>query len=590
MKSIMFMCIVAYASLLGGYLSPANGILIFFILSIILFLWFSPISKIKQDMLVVIIFSIYATVSVLWAKDKWASIMFSSSLLSGALLYLVLRNYEDWEDKLLFALVYCGVINGIFGVFQLCNNTVTVGLFYNRNPYSGFLTPLIPISIYLYLRSNKTIFLYMTSFLIFSNLLSNSRAGMISMLLALLVIFIYFLVKKDKKLSKSIVLTTCCGFASYIIFTYAIEFRIQSMPLPAIGESTLTSTYRFYIFKNTFTLFLEAPLFGHGINSIIGLFDTVVNPFLINIGSHHVHAHNIFLNILIEFGVVGLLFFLYFLLIVMRGPLFSSRFLPKIALLSFLLHNMYEYNFPAPPFQVLFYTLSALIIAETDSKINFFEVRPWLKKAANYLILIFFFALIAPQYMGFYYFNKAKKIAESQDINSAYKYLLYASTCSYASSMIQESMADFLSQMYMSSPKLKNEQLTHDIEKYYLKALHLNSVNGEIYIGMAKFYYKTGRSDLSEKYLIKATNLFPYNQIYKIEMARFYKATGRIDDAIRLLTSIDVYLRKYAPFFPLRIIVCIELAEYYRTEGNLALYWNYREKAGRLKGLIEVKQ
>jgi tetratricopeptide (TPR) repeat protein len=406
------------------------------------------------------------------------------------------------------------------------------------------------------------------------------------MLLALLAILIYFLIKNDKKTAKSILLTIFSGFALYITFRYVIGFLIQSPSIPSVEGGMLSSFYRFYIFEKTIKLFSDAPLFGHGINSIKGLFNTVANPFLINMESH-VHAHNIFLNILIELGIVGFILFLFFLFIIFKGPFFSSRFLLKISLLSFLLHNMYEYNFPAPPFQVLFYTLSALIISETDSRINYIEVKSWMKRAANYLILIFFFTLVVPQYIGFYYFDKAKKTIKSQDIDSAYRYLLYASTFSYASSMVQESMADFLNQIYMSSSKLKNDQLKQDIEKYYLKALKLNSVNGEIYIGIAKFYYKTGKSGLSEKYLTKALNLFPYNQFYKIEMARFYKATGRIAEAIKILTDIDNFLHKYAPFFPLRITVCFELAEDHRTEGNMKLYQNYSEKSARLKKFLE---
>ncbi len=589
MKNILLMCVAAYASILGGYLSPANGILIFFVLTIILFLWFSPAIKLKKDVLVVLIFSLYAALSTLWAEDKWASIMFSSSFLSGALLYSMLRNYENWEDKLLFVLVFCGVINGLFGVFQIFNGNATVGLFYNRNPYSGFLTPLIPISIYLYHRSSKTVFAYITSFLIFSNLLSNSKAGMTAMILALLVILIYFLIKKNNKLAKSIVLTACGGFVLYIIFTYAIELLPKSVPIsvPSSEGGMRASISRFYFFEKTFKLFLDAPLFGHGINSIKGLFDTVVNHFAFNVS--HVHAHNIFLNILIELGIVGFIMFLYFLFLVIKGPLFSSRFLLKIALFSFFLHNMYEYNFPAPPFQVLFYTLSALIITETDNKISFIEVKVWMKKAANYSILIFFFTLIVPQYIGFYYFDKAKKTVASNDVDGAYKYLLYASTFSYASSMIQESMADFLSQIYMSSSKSRNGQLMYDIEKYYLKALNLNSVNGEIYIGMAKFYFKTGRSELSEKYLIKVTKLFPYNQMYRIEMANFYKATGRFAESIKLLIDVDKFLSKYAPLDPLRIQAFLKLAECYRAQGNLSLYQKYIEKGEQFNGIIAVK-
>ncbi|MCX5811446.1 MAG: O-antigen ligase family protein [Proteobacteria bacterium] len=591
MKSIMLLCIAAYASLLGGYLSPAYGILIFFILTIILFLWFSPSIKIKKDVLVVLIFSLYAAASALWAEDKWASIMFSSSLLSGGLLYLMLRNYENWEDRLLFVLVFCGVINAALGAFQAIHDTPK-GFFYNPNTYSGFLTPLIPLSMYLYWKYKKTSLVWITSFLIFSDLMSTSRAGILSMFLSLLVVLYFLFKSKEKKAFIRLIFGASVAFAFYLIFPYILDLfmTVQHNAISPVNatleKGTKSIVQKYYQHQDTLKLFLKSPFFGHGINSYLGLIKTIANPYLQRM---QVHTHNMFLNILVELGIIGFIFFALFVIIVLKRSIFSTNYFFKAALFAYLFHNLVEYNFPAPPFQVIFYTLAALIVTETDSTINFIEVKAWMKKAANYSILIFFFALIVPQYIGFYYLNKAKNTVESQDIDGAYKYLFYASSFSYASSMVQESMADFLSQIYMSS-KQKSEQLSQDTEKYYLKALNLNSVNGEIYIGIAKFYFNTGKHELSERYLVKATELFPYNQMYKIEMANFYKATGRFAESVKLLMDVDKFLSKYAPLDPLRILACLKLAECSRAEGNLKLYRNYSEKAERLKGLAAVKQ
>jgi|GEM_PF-2217148 len=588
-KYIMLMCIAAYASLLGGYLSPAYGILIFFMLTIILFLLFSSAIKIKKDVLLILVFSLYAVASTLWAKDKWASIMFSSSLLSGTLLYLILRNCEDWEDKMLFVLVFCGVINAALGVFQATNNTPQ-GFFYNPNTYSGFLTPLIPLSLYLYWKHKKSYLICIASFLIFSNLLSTSRAGIFSMALSLLIVSYFFLKNKERRILTGLVIGASIAFALYIIFPYILDLFTTTQqdsfsPINATLEKGSKSiVQKYYQHQDTLKLFLKEPLFGHGINSYHGIIETVSNPYFQKIQAH---THNIFLNILVELGLAGFILFALFVVIILKRSLFSSNYFFKASLFAYFVHNLVEYNFPPPPFQVIFFVLAALTMKEEEDN-AFITAGGWMKKAANYSILIYFFALIAPQYTGFIYYEKANKIIKKQDIDGAYKYLLYASTFSYAASMVQESMADFLSQIYMSS-KEKNIQLQQDTEKYYLKALNLNSVNSGLYIGIAKFYFNIGKPLLSERYLVKAAGLFPYNQALRIEMAKFYWATGRFAESVKLLMDVDKFLNKYAPLDPLRIPACLKLAEYYRTEGNLNLYQKYMGKADRLKRLIAVK-
>jgi len=589
-RYIMLMCIASYASLLGGYLSPAYGILFFIMLTIILFLWFSSAIKIKKDVLLVLVFSLYAVASTLWAKDKWASIMFSSSLLSGALFYLILRNCEGWEDSMLSVLVFWGVINAALGVFQAAGNTPQ-GFFYNPNTYSGFLTPLIPLSLYLYWKHRKAYLIWAASFLIFSNLLSTSRAGIFSMALSLLIISYFFLKNKERKMLIGLVIGGFIALAFYIIFPYILDLFITTpqdsfSPIKAtLEKGTKSIVQKYYQYQDTLKLFLKEPLFGHGINSYLGITETVSNPYFQKIQAH---THNIFLNILVELGLTGFIFFALFAAIILKKSLLSTNYFFKAALFAYFVHNLVEYNFPPPPFQVIFFVLAALTMKEKEDEVLTTTIGGWMKKAANYLILIYFFVLIAPQYIGFIYYEKAKKTIEKQDIDRTYKNLLYASTFSYAVSMVQESMADFLSHIHMSS-KEKNIELQQDREKYYLKALHLNSVNSGLYIGIAKYYYNTGKPLLSERYLVRAAGLFPYNQSLRIEMANLYKATGRFAESIKLLIDVDKFLTKYAPLDPLRIPACLKLAECYRAQGDLSLYQKYIEKAEQINRLIAVK-
>jgi len=179
-------------------------------------------------------------------------------------------------------------------------------------------------------------------------------------------------------------------------------------------------------------------------------------------------------------------------------------------------------------------------------------------------------------------FDRAIGNINRQDINNTYKRLLYASYFGYLSSNIQSGMGSFLFQVYnLQQPK--NPQLLNEAEKYYLKALGLNRMNGDIYVDAASFYSRTGRPEVAEKYLDSVVKLLPYNQRYQFERARFYRAKGNNDKAIQILKAIDIFYERYAPLDSFRVNVLKEFAEIYKIKGDLKNYNYYSAWAERLK-------
>ena len=93
------------------------------------------------------------------------------------------------------------------------------------------------------------------------------------------------------------------------------------------------------------------------------------NPFVV---WPRPHAHNLFLHITSEVGIVGLLFFILFIFNVLFSCIknyrntdnpqskISSLFL-FIAISGFFFNNLTEYNWEHPLFQVLFYFLTSII-------------------------------------------------------------------------------------------------------------------------------------------------------------------------------------------------------------------------------------
>lgn len=582
MKYFLLMLIAGYAIVLGAGYYSIFTITIFFCLIVLSFILYPGTIKIKRDVLIYLAFAVYAVLSICYANYKWGALLFSSSILCGALYYLLLRNSEGWEEKLLYTLVICGVINGIFGIYQAIGQAKISALFYDKNAYSGFLTPLIPVSIYLQLRFKKRYLTCTTSFLIFSNLLSHSRAGICTTILALFVIVLYLWKNKEKEQIKHLTLAVLFGIISYFVFSYTVDLLLK--PMPGLTEGAVdTSIGRFYIHYTALRAFLDAPIFGHGIYSFQGVSSTFINTFTIDPFIYS-HAHNIFLNILVELGIVGLLIFLAFLFIVMKGPFYSKGFYFKIALLSFFLHNMYEYNYTAPPFQVILAVLCALIMEEKKVESDMVKPKRLIKQVLVYLLLCFFIFVYIPNVIGYLYSEKARKVDKN------YKYLAYSAYFGYFISVTQENLASHFERVYFYPSKDdRNRQFFDIAEKYYLRALALDRTKGDLYIKIAKFYYRAGKQKIAEQYMLKVIQLFPYQPVYKYEYAKYYKSLGRYDEALKILLEVNEFFKKYKALSPFRIKVFNELAEDYKAIGDMKSYKEYNGKAYRLKNYLEMQ-
>ncbi len=214
--------IAGYALILGAGHYSIYTISAFFALTLIYVLINHKTICLKNDTILYLIFTVYAVLSTLYANYKWGALVFSTSILSGSLFYTVLRNSEEWKEKILYTLIICGIVNGIFGIYQTIDQTMVSGLFYDKNAFSGFLTPLIPLSIYLQLKKNKKYLTAATAFLIFSNLLSHSKAGIYTTILALFIIAFHLWKNKDREKIRILGLSVIFGFYSYFIFSYII--------------------------------------------------------------------------------------------------------------------------------------------------------------------------------------------------------------------------------------------------------------------------------------------------------------------------------------------------------------------------------
>ncbi len=199
---------------------------------------------------------------------------------------------------------------------------------------------------------------------------------------------------------------------------------------------------------------------------------TLSNPYVVDPA---IHAHSVYLNILAELGIVGLALFLCFVVLVMKGPLTSS-FLLKVALSAFLFHNIVEYNFPPPPFQVLFYLLCAAIMGQKPNNTKPLHIRRGTVRIIAILLSFYFIVLHLFPTVALIPLRRANAAVREGNVQKTVNYLLLSTYFGYSVSALHADTARLLTQVYFSSG-MKDNNLLKIAERNYLKALSLNSLD-----------------------------------------------------------------------------------------------------------------
>ena len=182
---------------------------------------------------------------------------------------------------------------------------------------------------------NPTYFVLNTS----GFLLSGSRTALISFFIIFLVINGYFFKSKLKKiLNVSIAL-----LAIFIISSGSVIPRLLNA---LSSESDYNTLSRFSLWEQSINGFLMSPIIGIGWGNY-GFF----SPQSYSSGIF-THAHNSFLQILCEGGIIGLLAFLFLGIQIIRRLYLKRCFGVLFAFFGILISSMYEHNLGAPTIMV----------------------------------------------------------------------------------------------------------------------------------------------------------------------------------------------------------------------------------------------
>ena len=258
----------------------------------------------------------------------------------------------------------------------------TGGPFVNRNHFAGYMEMLIPIPVALALsratRGETRVFYgFAAAIMSIAEAASLSRGGMVSLAAGLLFLAAISTWRSrdgsrpEKRSSFSlrpallivVMLGAIAAGVVWIGADFDILKRITHDPL-----TTTLATDRRGVWRDTLTIFGAHPILGIG----LGAFETVYPIYGRGDGSFVVQfAHNDYLQVLADGGIVGGAIALWFIIVIARAVAQVTKsadpFLRAVGLgsaagvFALLVHSLFDFNLQIPSNALLFLLLAAIV-------------------------------------------------------------------------------------------------------------------------------------------------------------------------------------------------------------------------------------
>jgi O-antigen ligase len=254
------------------------------------------------------------------------------------------------------------------------------GPYVNHNHYAGLMEMLVPIPLVLALTHltsprNRALAGAAAAVMVGTIFISGSRGGMIAIVAEL--IFLSVLLVKQKRS-----LRTAVGVGVFLALVAGLLTWIGGAELgkriATVGtsHSEISNDVRAYINRDGFKMFLKKPVLGWGLGTfpvVYPQFRTFYTNFFVN------EAHNDYLQLLVEMGLLGLATMLWFVVTLFKRALkklnnWTGEMSGAVALASLLglsgilVHSAVDFNLQIPANAALFYVLCTIAASEPFAK------------------------------------------------------------------------------------------------------------------------------------------------------------------------------------------------------------------------------
>ena len=530
----------------------------------------------------VTMFLLFVGISIIMSVDKSTSVWLYIQWLNNSLFLLAIYKhivhrdtYLKIIDRIIFPIAGFMSIWGLYHYFT--GNSVCIGgsneyralaMFDNPNSLAGYLGMIFIILSARYLndivRKNKIIFFTLLMLISAGFIATQSRAGLISLLIGICVylIFVGWRTNQKRWVHLMLIIVGFNGiFYSLAKFSSTVVGRIRSI----VGTNYLPDGLdgRIDLWISALQIAKDHPFFGTGIGTFY-----LMLPSKSSIDRSFVEsmAHSDYLQFLSEIGFVGTISFIIALMVYlwigfklvktfkrteeylsaqenMVISIYAASIIP-------IVHSFVDYDLRTPGVFALFLFLASFIWHEAQKAglISGYSIEIKNSKAVRnaiklvgFLVAIVVVTFISLTVVSDYYYRKALKSERNENYLSGIEYANKAISLRSTISNYHNFRARnyYRLGLLMTDSSSRNTVL-RESEREFLVAINLSAMVTHNYIGLASLYETNGElfDSSSQKIALlydEARVLSPSNNIYRYNFAEILLKAGIYDRAIESL-------------------------------------------------------
>jgi len=520
--------------------------------------------KIELSTILIALFIAWSFISFFWSIYIDVSLVSLISLVScGILFVVVVKDFSNIDKikRLLLSICLSGLLisllivsNKIFNIKSL--NSLSFRLV-NSNFLCSYLGLLLPVCLSLIVISKlkvRLVSIVSFLFIFYTVLMTRDRGGWLQIFVGL-VAFIIFLSLNGMIRKKSL-------FASIFILSIwligifgARDVIAKFIPKTPNIASEATVSQRISVWNSTISLIKEHPIRGTGLGTFQIAYPQKRNKDIHNLVEY---AHNSYLQLIQELGLVGFLLFVllaYFSLknavkLIKSSQDYKMKYLYigiVSACIGLFFEELYGFNLYMPVVSLTFFTFLAAL-SNKDHVVDIRDVK-YLKSVYFLFCLLLFILGGILFYFSWnlscsvYYNNKAKSAVKNNDMDSAID--LYNKSIAYepADSYLYRD----LSRVYYSQAKYwlldkSQKQEKINMAKTLLKkSLLLNRFWPDFYIELADIHMFSKEDNIAKTYIDNAISIDKNNGFfYDILGFYYYKNDDKVLAKKSFLRALDI--------------------------------------------------
>lgn len=455
--------------------------------------------------------------------------------------YFVVKNVavsSTNKDVLVTGFLIAGFLQGLYGLAQLyglfpSNNQYfkITGSFGNPDAFAGYIVSTLPISLGVYLSdeakhkfSKVQIRIGIVTFLVLSLVLAASRirGGWLAAIIGCGFILYSKYNTNIKKIIKNKLRIAVILISGIVLMALFVLFLYNLKPDSANG--------RILIWKISLPMVLENPLFGIGFNRFqVEYNNRQADYFASGLGNDYEEfiagnvnrAHNEYIEILVELGIIGLFLFLFILYTAFITKIRKTDkvddnkllFLVKISIAAILLFSFTSFPMHIIPTQINLFFLLGIISSYHTSAIKV-ELQSNITK---YLVAVFTCLTLLLGYHVSQNYYTYKRWSEAVHLSLSSNYLFAQSIFAELYPTLKddgEYLLNYGGTLNLIGNQEKAIVLLEEAKKRF--------TDPQLYINLGNSYAANGEAKNAEKNYLHAIHMVPHKFYAKYLLAKYY--------------------------------------------------------------------